>query len=66
MARMASSDILIAPFNFASLHFLPFLFSQLLHILDWRLEDNQEPGMICTSYGSWLKEESALSYPVEE
>ena len=55
MAGMAPSDISIAPFNFA-----------LLHALDWRLEDNQEPGIICTSYGPWSKEESALSCPVEE
>ena len=46
--------------------FFPFLFSQLLHILDWRLEDNQELDTICTSYGSWSKKERALSCPVEE
>ena len=46
--------------------FFPFLFSQLLHILDWRLEDSQEPGTIGVSYGSWSKKESALSCPIEE
>ena len=46
--------------------FFPFLFSQLLHALDWHLEDNQEPGTIYTSYGPWSKEESALSCPIEE
>ena len=46
--------------------FFPFLFSQLLHVLDWRLEDNQEPNTVRASYGFWSKEESALSCPIEE
>ena len=46
--------------------FFPFLFSQLLRILDWRLEEYQEPGTVRASYGSWLKEENALSCSVEE
>ena len=49
-----------------SLHFLPLLFSQLLHIFCWHLEDDQEPGMIYASYDSWSKEESAFSCSVEE
>ena len=64
MAETALFDISIAPqlrFTFFS-----FLFSQVLHILGWRLEDNQGPGTICTSYGSWSKEESTLSCLVEE
>ena len=33
--------------------FFPSLFSQLLHILDWRLKVHQGPDAICASYGSW-------------
>ena len=46
--------------------FFPFLFSQLLRILDWRLEEYQEPSMVHAGYGSWSKEESVISYLVEE
>ena len=64
MAETAPSDISIAPLNFASLSSSSSL--QLVHILDWRLVDNQELGTICTSYGSWLKEERAHSCLVKE
>ena len=46
--------------------FFPFLFSHLLLILDWHLEEYQEPSMVHAGYGSWSKEESAFSCPVEE
>ena len=46
--------------------FFPFLFSQLLRILNWHLEEYQEPSTVRAGYSSWLKEESALSCPVEE
>ena len=46
--------------------FFPFLFSQLLHILGWRLEEHREPRIVRAGYGSWSKEESALSCPIEE
>ena len=35
------------------LTFFPFLFSQLLHILGWRLEEHREPSTVRAGYCSW-------------